>query len=63
MPQDDYGNKIKVGDKISLSVGIPSIEVIVDVKRKRGRLVAENADGSMAVSSVLKYFPTEVVKS
>jgi hypothetical protein len=62
MPRDDYGTEIKAGDKLRLSVGIPPIEVVVEVKRRRGRLVAENADGGMAVSSVLKYYPTEVLK-
>lgn len=62
MPTDDYGTEIKAGDRLSLAVGCPSREVIVTVSVKRGRLVATNDDGSMALSSVLKYFPAEVVR-
>lgn len=62
MPTDDNGTEIKAGDKISLSVGIPGREVIVTVEERRGRLVAVNDEGSMALSTVLKFYPTEVVR-
>lgn len=62
MPTDDYGAEIKPGDRLSLSVGCPSREVIVAVVERRGRLVVTNAEGSMALSSALKYFPAEVVR-
>jgi hypothetical protein len=35
----------------------------VTVKARRGRLVVENDEGAMALSSALKLFPVEVVKS
>jgi len=63
MPTDDYGNEIKQGDILSLCVGIPGRDVRVTVKARRGRLVVENDEGAMALSSALKLFPVEVVKS
>ena len=60
--KDDYGKSIKVGDTLSLSVGIPGRDVIVAVEDRRGRFVAVNDEGSMSLSDVLKFFPTEIVQ-
>lgn len=59
--QDSEGREIKVGDRISLSVGIPGREVVVTVTERRGRLIVENADGRMSLASALRYFPAEVI--
>lgn len=61
--KDDYGNDIKAGDKLSLVVGIPGREVIVIVKKRRGRLIVEDSEGSMPLSEALMLFPSEVVAS
>lgn len=63
MPTDDYGNEIKPGDILRLCVGIPGRDVRVTVKARRGRLIVENDEGSMALSSALRVFPVEVLKS
>ena len=60
--KDDGGRQIKVGDTLSLSVGIPGRDVRVTVKSKRGRLTVENEEGSMSLSRALRFFPAEVVE-
>jgi hypothetical protein len=60
--KDDYGNTIKVGDKLSILVGIPGREVIVTVKKKRGHLIVEDEEGAMPLSEALMYYPSEVLK-
>lgn len=60
---DDYGNEIKVGDKIEFVVGIPGRTVTATVQKDlRGRLVAEDGTASIALSFVLKFFNCEVIR-
>lgn len=56
MRKCDDGGEINAGDKIWLTVGIPGREVSVMVKKRRGRLVVEDCDGSMSLSAALKFF-------
>lgn len=60
--RDDYGNTLKVGDRLSLLVGIPLREVIVTIETRRGRLVAVNDEGSMSLQEVLRVYPAEVIR-
>ena len=60
--KDDDSRRIKAGDILSLTVGIPGREVRVTVRSKRGRLVVDNDEGSMSLSRALRYFPAEVVE-
>lgn len=60
--RDDYGNTLKAGDRLSLSVGIPPREVIVTIETRRGRLVAINDEGSMSLREVLRVYPAEVIR-
>jgi hypothetical protein len=58
---DEGGNEIAAGSKISFVVGIPGREVIATVVERRGRLVATNAEASMPLAQLLKFFHVEVV--
>lgn len=62
MPTDNNGNEIAAGSAISFTVGIPGREVIAMVVERRGRLVVTNAESSMSLASVLKYFNVDVVR-
>lgn len=59
MPDDDFGQEIKVGDTLILIVGIPGREVVVKVEDRKGKIVAVNAEGSMSLTSALRYFTCE----
>ncbi len=60
--KDDFGTEIKVGYRLSLSVGIPPREVIVTVAERNGRMSVRNAEGQMSLARALRYFPAEVVR-
>jgi hypothetical protein len=62
VPKDSDGNEVREGDTLELCVGIPGRPVLVKVARRKGRLVATNAEGRMSLAACLKWYDCSIIR-